>query len=458
MRWWLALLAGAALSCAPGDIVGNGQLPPDVPDPESLKSAAGAEAAYHGAIAQFRAATGGTEQSGTAAFIPASGLLADELAGLGQPLGRFLPGGITYTDARVLPEYTEPQLELTRGGQLATTYAELQKVRGQSLEAAGLLQAYAPTVSPALRGHLYAIQGYAEIYLADLFCSGIPLSTVDFEGDFTLHPGSTTEEVYTHAVALFDSALALSADSVDLQHLARLGSARALLSLGRYADAAAAVAAVPDGYSYQLRYDARTAAGEYAASLFMLYFSDGTPVDLTAADREGANGLDYLSSGDPRTAGTPMAQNSYGYSEYVPNKYPIDGTGAVPIADWIEARLIEAEAALHAGDTGTWLARLNHLRQNAITPALPDTTDPGTDAARVDLTFRERAFWLYLTGHRQGDLRRLIRNYGRDPESVYPTGSYTGGPGAYGQDVTAPVPAAEQRFNSRFTGCQHRRA
>ena len=36
--------------------------------------------------------------------------------------------------------------------------------------------------------------------------------------------------------------------------------------------------------------------------------------------------------------------------------------------------------------------------------------DPGTPDGRVDLLFHERAFWLYLTGHRQGDLRRLIRD------------------------------------------------
>jgi len=38
--------------------------------------------------------------------------------------------------------------------------------------------------------------------------------------------------------------------------------------------------------------------------------------------------------------------------------------------------------------------------------------------------FRERAFWMYLTGHRLGDLRRLVRQYGRGEESVYPTGAY----------------------------------
>jgi hypothetical protein len=75
--------------------------------------------------------------------------------------------------------------------------------------------------------------------------------------------------------------------------------------------------------------------------------------------------------------------------------------------------------------------------------------------ARVDLLFRERAFWLFITGHRQGDLRRLIRQYHRRQENVYPTGLYAGGLSAYGNDVTAPIPPNE-RVNPLFTGCINR--
>ena len=103
-----------------------------------------------------------------------------------------------------------------------------------------------------------------------------------------------------------------------------------------------------------------------------------------------------------------------------------DYGGDVPLADGITARLIEAEAALKAGNA-SWLTILNDLRTQVSalmtarygsllgypqsTNTLPPLTDPGTDAARVNLLFRERAFWLYLTGTRLGDMRRLIRNY-----------------------------------------------
>jgi hypothetical protein len=75
----------------------------------------------------------------------------------------------------------------------------------------------------------------------------------------------------------------------------------------------------------------------------------------------------------------------------------------------------------------------------------------------VNLLFRERGFWLFLTGQRQGALRRLIRQYGRTQETVYPIGAHppTGLP--YGEDVTLPIPILEY-VNPLFTGCLSREA
>ena len=70
--------------------------------------------------------------------------------------------------------------------------------------------------------------------------------------------------------------------------------------------------------------------------------------------------------------------------------------------------------------------------------------------------FRERAFWLFGTGHRIGDLRRLARQYGRASETVFPTGTYFKG-GLYGTDVNIPVPF-EERNNPNFHGCLNREA
>ena len=124
------------------------------------------------------------------------------------------------------------------------------------------------------------------------------------------------------------------------------------------------------------------------------------------------------------------------------------------IASGIEARLIEAEAALRSGDATTWLSKLNLAR--ATRTDLPELADPGDATARTDLMFRERAFWMFGTGHRLGDLRRLIRQYGRAAETIFPTGSYPKG-GNYSTDVNIPL-SADEANNPHFTGCTDRKA
>jgi hypothetical protein len=83
------------------------------------------------------------------------------------------------------------------------------------------------------------------------------------------------------------------------------------------------------------------------------------------------------------------------------------------------------------------------------TVQLAALTDPGAglsaaDAftARRNLLFQERALWLYNTGHRLGDLRRLVRNYGLPSTSVFPTGPHFRGSN-YGNDVSFPPPFQE---------------
>ena len=73
------------------------------------------------------------------------------------------------------------------------------------------------------------------------------------------------------------------------------------------------------------------------------------------------------------------------------------------------------------------------------TVGLVPLEDPGTAAGRVTQLFRERAFWLWLTGHRLGDLRRLVRQYSRPADVVYPVGPYPGGPLRYGDQLDLPI-------------------
>jgi hypothetical protein len=174
----------------------------------------------------------------------------------------------------------------------------------------------------------------------------------------------------------------------------------------------------------------------------------------SVADTQGINGLNFRSANDPRVQ---VTSGGVGFDAATPQwnltKFPTRTT-PVPIASGLEARLIEAEALLATDPTG-WLNALNTIRSTRL-PALPALTDPGTQAGREDLHFRERAFWLFATGHRLGDLRRLIRQYNRTEDGVFPTGLHFKG-GLYGDDVNLPVPFSE-RNNPNFTGCIDRGA
>jgi hypothetical protein len=427
----------------------------------------------------------------------------------------------TDVDSRLLPELPSGSSESLNDPPVAA-YSRLQRTRAQAGQAIELLKRYAPDRGP-LAAHLYALEGYSEIFLAELFCSGIPLSTVDFEGDYTFKPGSSTDEVFAHAATLFDTALALAGDSVRFVQLAHIGRARTLLNRGDFTQAAAEVAQVPDGYQYAVSFSAVT--GSDALNFARIVSGQWA---FTVSDREGMNGLDFRTSNDPRTRVTARGTNpNSGQTNWHPDKYAINGSSPIVLASGVEARLIEAEADLRAGGT-QWLTILNTLRTNGqvartytrldrrgissgagapqagspgpagvidttwgpgtgigmipatviadVGPVCPSSaspgtvctdtvwykglrplTDPGTPESRVDLLFRERAFWLFLTGQRQGDLRRLVRQYGRSQESVYPVGSYIGG-FSYGNDVTLPLPVDERDSNPQYDGCVDRGA
>ena len=63
---------------------------------------------------------------------------------------------------------------------------------------------------------------------------------------------------------------------------------------------------------------------------------------------------------------------------------------------------------------------------------------------------------MWLTGHRLGDMRRLIRQYSRTESTVFPTGALLyRASDSYGTDVNFVVPFAE-RNNPNFKGCTDR--
>jgi hypothetical protein len=107
------------------------------------------------------------------------------------------------------------------------------------------------------------------------------------------------------------------------------------------------------------------------------------------------------------------------------------------------------------------MAILNALRASPqvlgvfSVPAMAPLPTPGDLTSATNLFFREKALWEFERGYRMGDLRRLVRQYGRSPDQVFPSGTFarnTVPSGPYGTEVAFPVPDVE-KTNPLFTGC-----
>lgn len=427
---------------------------PDILGPEDIETIGGAASLRLGALSRFVTAFDG----GGDAFSVVTGNLADELRSSDTFDGRILPNRRFMNDN--LPEMTG-------------TYLNLHRARAAATNAIAVTKRVAPLQTLNI-GELYMYRAFTEDFFGEMYCSGVPFS--ETEGSTTLYGDpQTTVQVFTRAVASFDSALALVGTNTSLLYGSQVGKARALLNLGQFTAAAAAVANVPTTFKLASNHcfgGNCTENGNYLAA--------AQPSSrYTPANNEGINGLNFLPTvADPRlpwAASSRAGFNTLFQSMPIPLKvcptYRGAGcpgtrnvTGENVLADGIEARLIEAEARLQSksqADRDAVFLTLNTLRATGIT-GFPVTalagTAPTTDAAAVTQLFNERAYWMYLTGHRLGDLRRLVRQYGRDAETVFPTGEQQAPlSGPYGTDVNFPVPAQEKN-NPKFTGCLDRKA
>jgi len=436
----LALASVGAVGCNKDKLLNVTD--PDILNISDFQTPDGADPLRTGVIARFNTAFDGGGDS----FVTMTGNLSDEML-----TSDTFDGRLTI-NARKSAEVNS---------EMSGVYNNVQRARAFTVTANKILATTVPTQT-AQNGQMYAYLGYSEIMLGEGWCSGVPLSSEDASG-FVYGDPLTTQQIFEQAIAHFDSALTMigtASANANLRYFAEVGKARALLSLAKFPEAAAAVADVP------LTFKALAQHSNQSASNGMWSAISNGQTRYRLASGEGKNGLQYLDtlSTDPRikwARSTRVGFSSQFLNQPDQLKFARFADGVV--ADGIEARLITIEAQLQnpANDQAVFDA-LNTLRTTG-TPAVPAMaagTKPADHAGMVRLFFKERAFWLWLTGHRLGDMRRMVRNYGLPTESVFSTGELgipylmTTVPiaGQFGTSTAVTIPFQE-RNNPKFKGC-----
>lgn len=417
--------------------------------PGSLDDPAQIPGRFNGALAEFQEGYSGFGSSNFDYLLSTTGLLADEFISTGSFTTR------TVVDRR-------DQFAPIQGNSSDDFFLDLHQARRQSNEVAGDIAELVAADDPRI-ATLRAIEGYTHIAFGENFCAPQPFSSSEDAQVGEFGQPLSTSEIFQEAVGIFDQGLAVDPGS----NFNAVGKGRALLNNGQFQAAASAVSGVPTSFVEFIRHSENSAREQmplfalWDVGRFSIANNEGTDGE-TGIDDDTGNGLDFVSARDPRV---PWAEEIGGgflpeFTVYWVLRYPTRNSDLV-VADGIEARLIEAEAALNSGDIPGWLGILNDLRSNVESlmaarfedpeandrvgvdnptagNPLPPLADPGSPEARVDLMFRERAFWLFSSNHRLGDLRRLIRQYGRSQADIFPTGDYHKA-GGYGSDVSLPV-------------------
>lgn len=423
---------------------------PGVIGPEATQSATAADALRKGAVSRYRTATVGGE-----AVWMLGGLLADEWK-----------TGDTFSQRNE----TDQRIVQTNNANVASMYVALQRVRGAAYDAINSLKAFVPDTA-SKQAQMYWVLGGAELALTENFCSGIPFGTlVDGVPNYT-NP-LTTAQGFALAMQHLDSGLAMTSATdtftVSVRNAIQISRARTLVNMGgaaNFALAAAAVANVPTSYQYLQTFSLTTTDN----AIWSLNNSQKRWVLGDSFDTGGiiANAIPFASSNDPRLPKLGTTINSNQNKAFDTNTWLVvqniyGRSDPVPLATGIDARLIEAEAKLQLQDIAGMMTILNALRTTSqkmgafSVPVMAALPTPATQTAAIDLYFREKAFWSFSRGQRLSDMRRLIRQYGRTQDTVFPVGQFFKG-GTYGTDVNFPV-TTDETPNPNWTGCIDRKA
>jgi hypothetical protein len=439
---------------------------PDIINPSDINTPEGADATRIGALGRLRTITGSAES--TWLF---GGLLADEWS----TSSTFVQND--ETDQRKIKE---------DNSSITGMFRDLNRARTSANQAIVALRTYRTTQTANI-AEMYFVRGFAEMQIAQDFCTGIPLS--DAAGE-TLNLGEplSRTQVFERAIASLDTAVTMTtgltdANGISVHRAARVAKARALVGLNRLDEAAALVpqpasagtatpAQIPNNFSYDVTFSLTGGTNViWGQGASARRYTVGDSMEGNARDLRVRNAIPFFSAADPRlpvtytlaTNGRDTIKSQDGFTFSRTTRLYGQLT-PVPVVNGIDARLIEAEAKLAKDDYAGMIAILNALRDTArvLTPAstvsgqafgvtsprMALLLTPTSKSQAIDVFFREKAFWTFTRGQRLGDLRRLMKYYNRSQDQVFPVGTHYRG-GEYGTDIALPVPTQE-RNNEKF--------
>jgi hypothetical protein len=407
----LAVLVGPVAAC---DSLLDVDTPSRVPASQ-LEQPENAQLLVNSAIADFDCAFG--------AYVVLGGLIGEELMDATQTADRF-----PYDRRDHQPSDRRYAVETCDD---LGVYTPLNTARASADNVLDLLQNVWTDEEVENRTSLIATAatyaGYSLVLLGEGFCSGV-ISTVDENGQIVFGSELTPTQLLEAAVERFTTAIDAASGNSGILDMARLGRARALLDLGRFAEAQADAALIPVGFEAQATASATTIRRQNRV------WSEN---NLTA--QSTSVGAPYRNLNDPRVPVEDIGETAAGtgIAIWVQTKYA-DVSDPIPIARYDEAQLIIAEAELESGDLPTALGIVNTYRARGGQAALPG----GSTAQQIrDALIDQRRRELFLEGHHLGDISRY------DLTLSPPAGTPYHGSGQYGSQKCLAFPDVERQNN-----------
>lgn len=417
-----ALLAAAALGpalTACRDITSLNQTAPSRVVADQLYVPSNAQLLTNSAIGDYECAL--------ANYVVATGLVGDELVD-----AQLAQVGWDYDRRTIIPSLTYYASTACGATQVPGLYTPISVARYDADRLTTALQGWTDaqvTGRQGLLGQAAAYAGYSLVLLGEGMCT----AAID------LGPELTRAQLEAAAEARFTTAItaATAANDTATLNMARVGRARARLDQNKLADALADAALVPDGFVKNATYSAVNARRENLVNT-QTYRGNFSSVDSMFRN------VTWNGAPDPRVAVSDAGVKGQDRATEIwrPAKYPTLSS-PIPIASWREARLIQAEASVAAGDVTTAVAMINKLHTAAGISAYA-----GGSAAQVLAQVQEeRRRELFLEGQRLNDMIRFNVPLVPAPGTPFPVKG-----GVYGSQLCFPLPDLERNNNPNLTG------